>query len=71
MKISAAIEQARKAQNPEWSFAQIAALTGVSETTARRWESGSFVPRGDQLMSLRRELPGFAELLDSNDVSVA
>jgi hypothetical protein len=64
MDIAEAIEQARKAQSPEWSLAKLASIAGVSEATARRWQTRGTIPRGDQLMALRRELPGLAELLD-------
>jgi len=69
MDIAQALRRAAEAE--KWSPTQVAATAGVTENTARRWMSGANAPGGDQLMSLRRGLPGFAELLDSKDVSAA
>jgi len=52
-----------------WSFAKVAATAGVAEPTARRWARGERAMSGPGLMALRRELPGFADLLDGKAVA--
>ena len=68
MDIAQALKEA--ADLAGWSVTKIAAEAGVGEGTARYWITGEREPRGSQLMTLRRALPGFAKLLDSNTVAI-
>lgn len=57
------------AERASWSPAQIAAVTGRSESAARRWLSGETQMKASEFQTLRRDLPGFAELVDGKAVA--
>lgn len=61
MTIGAALTQAMEVAR--WTPAKLAAEAGVTETTARRWLSGSNPPPGDALLKLQRALPALNDLL--------
>ena len=62
MKISDALAIA--AEKAGWSPARIAVTVDKSEASARQWLKGNAEMGASDYQTLRRELPGFADLVD-------
>lgn len=54
-----------------WSATKVAYIAGSSESAVRKWLSGETEPRWSAVAALRREMPTFADLLDTSTVSAA
>lgn len=57
------------AEKEGWSPARIAVTVDKSEGSARQWLKGAAEMSASDYQTLRRELPGFADLVDGKAVA--
>jgi predicted transcriptional regulator len=66
MEIHAALEKAMTAAG--WTVTEVAVAAGLTESAIRKTLNGGGM-RADSYQRLRKELPGFAELVDGKVVA--